>query len=186
MIFRAVVRRLGKQRAVHLVLDAGVEHARRPLRDPPLELGLRHVQSDEESRLPPGATEQRVGERYERPSCLRELERPDDPAAVVRMHARRRHWVELGEPGVRSGRTVLVVEPLPPLARTGRRCGRQLELGERGAKVEAGPAHDERRLSGLQDLVDCGVRERRVLAHRRHDARAARCPRVVPGAAIGS
>jgi hypothetical protein len=124
--------------------------------------------------MPPRAAEERLPARDERPSRLRELERADDPTAVVRMDPRRGRRVELAQaacaaparPRRRAAPTVRALR---------RRCGRQLELGERGAEVEAGPAHDERCRAGSEHLVDRVVRERRVLAHRR-DVREGQMP----------
>ena len=52
------------------------------------------------------------------------------------------------------------------LALTGTRRRRELESGESGPEVEAGPPDHDRRLSGSQDLVDRVVRELLVLGNR--------------------
>ena len=131
-------------------------------------LGLRYVESHEEGRMPPGAAEQRprgAGRATVRPPRARAPGRraggrlgalaPRPPRRARRSRA------------CAAAAPVLVVEPFPPFARAGLGRGRQLELGERGAEVKAGAAHDERRRAGSEHLVDRVVRERRVLAHRR-------------------
>ena len=56
-----------------------------------------------------------------------------------------------------------VVEALPALAGAGRRCRRELEVGERSAEIEAGAADDDRRAPLGECAVDGLVRETLVL-----------------------
>ena len=84
---------------------------------------------------------------------------------------------QLGELGVQRLRPEGGELRLPPCAgRGGRRA--QVELGQRGAQVEPGPADDERAPPGGQRAVDLGVRQGGVgagaegLGHR-HDAEQA-------------
>ena len=83
------------------------------------------------------------------------------------MDSGRRGRVDLGQPGVRRRRSGLVVQAGRALTRSRLGRGRQRQVGERGAEVEAGAADDDRRSAGGEDLVDRSVRQRRVLAHRR-------------------
>ena len=76
------------------------------------------------------------------------------------MDAHRRGRISLGEQGVGALRPQTVVEPFPTLAGTGRR---RRQVGECGAKIEAGPAHDDGRSTVCQRLVDGAVRERLIL-----------------------
>src|SRR5204863_1962047 len=105
--------------------------------------------------------------RAQRGAGLRKLECADDAAAVVRVQGRSSAWVSLGEQLVGALAAEPVVEPFQPLARAGLGRGRQLEIGERGSEVEAGPADDDRRASSGKDLVDRRVRQLLVLADRR-------------------
>ena len=82
------------------------------------------------------------------------------------MHGRRCRGVALGEQLVRCLGAELVVERLQPLARARRRRRRQLEVGQRGAQVEAGAADDDGRPAGGEDLVHRRVREPLVLRDR--------------------
>ena len=75
--------------------------------------------------------------------------------------------VALGQERVRRVRAEVVVALLPAIALTGRRRRRQLELGERGAEVEAAAPRDDGRTARREKLVDRLVREPLVLAHRR-------------------
>ncbi len=116
--------------------------------------------------MPPGAAEEPVSARYERPAGLGQLERADDTAAVVRMNAPRRLRVELTESGMRSFRAGLVVEPLPALACSRSRRRGQIELGQGRAEVEPCAADHEWTLALVEELVDRRVGERRVLPDR--------------------
>ncbi len=63
-------------------------------------------------------------------------------------------------------RAELVIGGLPALARSRRRRRRKLELGERGAQVEARPAHHDRGQTLAEPTVDRVVRKLRVLPDR--------------------
>ena len=80
--------------------------------------------------------------------------------------ARRSRRVAVGQDRVSRLSADAVVQALPSLAGTGRRSRRQLELGQRGAQVEARPADDDRRAAGGERVVDRRVREELVLADR--------------------
>ena len=103
----------------------------------------------------------------ERVAGFGELERADDPAAVVRVHRGRRLGIALGEERVRRLGALLVVDALPALARARLRRRRNVQLGERRAEVQAGAADDDRRPAGGERSVDRLVRERLVLGDRR-------------------
>ena len=98
--------------------------------DPPLELVLRHIQPDDQRRPPrlPGP-EPVLGAR-ERPPCVRELERAHDAPAIVRVDARGRSGVELGEVTMGRLAALCVVEASasaragPPVARAAARARR--------------------------------------------------------------
>ncbi len=55
---------------------------------------------------------------------------------------------------MRSFGTKLVVDPFPARALAGRRCRRQLQVGQRRAQVETGAADDDRSPARPDDLVD--------------------------------
>ena len=76
-------------------------------------------------------------------------------------------WTRIAAGGSRSASSGMgalgpqtVVEALPTLAVTGRR---RRQVGDGGAEIEAGPAHDDGRSSVCQRLVDGAVRERLIL-----------------------
>ena len=79
------------------------------------------------------------------------------------MHRVRRSRVELEEKRVR-GLRVRVVQGLgaPPLRRLN--CRRDLEIGESGTEVEAGPSRDDSRVMAPHEVVDALVGEVGVLA----------------------
>ena len=89
---------------------------------------------------------------------LGKLERTDDAPPVVRVHGLGGLGIALDEECVGALAAELVVEALQPLALAGRRRGRQLELRQGGAQVEARAADDDRRSPLCQSLVDRGVR----------------------------
>ena len=72
------------------------------------------------------------------------------------MHPRGELGRELGVKRRRSALGEIALDRGPDLRRHRRA---QLEVGERGAQVEAGPADDDRAAPGRQQAVDLGVRE---------------------------
>ena len=131
-----VLRRRGdrpRQRAPDLVLDAAREHRVRPLLDPPVEDFLRHVEPDDKRRVPHVGGPESILLGSQGRSELRELQRPDHAAPVVRMDDGRRLRVALGEERVRSFGPEPLVRALPALARPGARRRRKLEIRERRA-----------------------------------------------------
>ncbi len=105
--------------------------------------------------MAPAAGEEALLAGRQRSADLRELERADDAAAVVRMDPLGRDRVELGEVLMGRPGADLLVERIPPLAgaRVGR--GRQVELRERGAEVEAGTADDVRPAARISSIAAC-------------------------------
>src|SRR5215213_497905 len=132
------------QRGPHLLLDAGLEHRAGPLLDAPLELGRLDLETEEQRRAAVLLVPQPVA--GERASQLRELERTDDAAAVVRMDGGRGLGIERLEPPVRVESAVLVVELLPAAAGLRRRARRQPQVGECRTEVQAGAPDDDGRL----------------------------------------
>ena len=110
-----------------LLGHACLEHGACPLLDPPTELGLRHLEPEDDRRVAGRLAPEAVLGRRERLPGGGELERPDDAAPVVRMDERRRGGVETGEVVVRRLASPLVVERLPagalagPLSETARK-----------------------------------------------------------------
>ena len=100
----------------------------RALDDAPLELVARHVEAEDERRVSRLAAPQRVSAGLQRLADLRQLERADDAAAVVRVDALGRERISLCERGMGLLGPETVVEPLPALAgrraaaASGRRC----------------------------------------------------------------
>ena len=80
------------------------------------------------------------------------------------MHARGGLGIERLQPPVRVHAAVLVVErlPAPTDVRLGRR--RELQVGQRRAQIETGPADDDRSSTAREDVVDRLVREPLKLA----------------------
>ena len=117
------VRDAAGQRAPHLVLHAGGEHRVGALDDAPLELFAWHVEAEDERRVPRLPAPQRVPAGLQRFAELRQLERADDAAAVVRVDALGCKRISFGERGMGTLGPQTVVESLPalPIARWRRR-----------------------------------------------------------------
>ena len=154
------------ERAPHLVLDTLLEHGASARRDAPFELVFRDVEADQERRMPRLFTPELLVSGREGEPGLRELERPDNPAPVVRMDPRRRVRVEVGEGVMGRLRPEVVVALLPSLARAGRRSRRQVELDERRPKVEPATPDDDGCQAVDDGRVDGAMRKLRVLADR--------------------
>ena len=102
---------------------------------------------------------------YQRMSGLVQLERPHNPAPVVRVDPLGGNRIAVFEERVCSLGSELVVSVLPALARTGLGRRRQFDLGQRSSKVEPGAPDDDRGAGGGKDLVYRCVRQLGVLAH---------------------
>ena len=109
------------------------------------------LESDERRRVTHVVAPEPIAGRRERGAGGGELERTHDAAAVVRVHARRRRRIALGEQRVCLLGPEPVVDPRPALALAGRRRRRQRERRQRRAQVEAGAADDDRRAPGSED-----------------------------------
>ena len=92
-----------------------LEHRPRALGDPLVEDCLRHVEADDDGRVPRLARPEPVARRCERRTGLGELEGADDAAAVVRVHRCGGRRVDRGQALVRRLGAALVVERRPPL-----------------------------------------------------------------------
>src|SRR5207302_2604135 len=145
------------------VRAATAEHLPRPLLDAARELRSRHVEAEDERGPAPLVGPQAVAIGSKRRACAGELERADDTAPVVRMQPLRRGGIAFGEQTVGGLGAEAVVEPAPALAGSGSRRWREVQLGQRGTEIEAGPADDDRRFATSEDLVDLRVCEPRVL-----------------------
>lgn len=99
--------------------------------------------------------------RRKRAARLGELERPHHAPPIVWMHCGGRGRIPFRERGVRARGAGLVVDALPAFARSFGRRGRESQLRQGGAEVEAGPAGDDCRPAGGEDRVDCHVRQSR-------------------------
>ena len=102
--------------------------------------------------------------RSERGTRLRKLERPDDPAPVIWMDARRRLRIPLGERVVCGDGAELIVPALPALTRPRLRSRRKIELDERGSKVEPGAADHDRGQAVIERRIDDAMGKLGVLA----------------------
>ena len=109
---------------------------------------------------------QAVRIRSERRPELGQLERTDNTSTIVRVQARRRVWITVGEDGVGAVGAQAVIDPFPMRSQLtpGRR--RKLEVRERSSKIEAGPARDDRGPPPGDQLVDLGVCQPCVLGDR--------------------
>ena len=97
----------------------------------------------------------------ERGARLGELERPDQALAVVRVHGGRRARIELLQPAVRRV-AIRVHLGRDPCASLGCNCRRDVEVGERSAEVEPGPARHDCDSALGDERIDLAMRERRV------------------------
>ena len=146
------------RRPPRLLGGAGGDHLVDPRVDPAPELLAVDGQADEQGR----ATKPRGPELLASPRRLDagalKLERPRDPLAVSRVDRRGDVRVELT---VERLRATLGDLALDLLAHIGRNRRAQVEVGERGAQVEAGPADHDRPAALRQELVDLRVRKGR-------------------------
>ena len=97
-------------------------------------------------------------------ALVEQLQRPDDALAVVGVDLRGRPRRAFGEECVQGSRPAALELGLPALAHPLRRRRAQVELGERGAEVQAGAPDHDRAAPGGEQVVDLGVCELGVLA----------------------
>ena len=150
----------------HLVHQAVLDHAVEAGVDPGVDLLGRHGQADLRHaalriRLEPGAERREGTARSEG-----DLEGPDDPAAVGRLHPRRTHRVEGGEAGVQVGR------PGPALVQLRLQRGghvgvaaRDGEVVDNGAQVEPGAPDQQRMMPAPRDALQRRPRRLLELGH---------------------
>ena len=153
--------RPGEQRP-HLVDHAAVEHGPRALLDAAVQLGARHLERHEQGRMAGRAAPQRR-RRPPGPARGRARRAPapaprgggrSGGAAPRPRRGRARAGARAGRRRRRSGRDAL--------AQARRRLGRRLELGQRGAQVEARAAGHDRHAPAGQHVVDRRARHGRV------------------------
>ena len=139
-----------------------LEHLPCPSPNPLLERSCRNVEPHDERRPARLLRPEPVRSLDERAARLGHLERPHDAAAVVWVHGRSSDRIDRDERRVRAPRVAVVAAlPGPPRLLVDR--GRDLQVAERRAEVQAGTAGDDGDAPCLDDLVDRRVREVGVL-----------------------
>ena len=169
------------QRSADLLLHPALEHLAGALLDPAAELLAVEREPHDQRRVARLAVPEAIFDGAQRRAGLGELERADDAAAVVGMHGRSRGRIALRQQLVGPLGSDAVVQALEPLASLGRYSGRKPEIRQRRAQVQTGPADDDRRASGREDLVDSRMRELPGTRRRTPRGRGPRSPRAWRG-----
>ena len=128
-----------------------------------LQDAARDVEPEDDRRQARFGGPEPVSVRAQRRSELGELQCAHHATAVIRMKPRCGVRIALREDGVRALGPEPVVGALPPRSLLLRRGRWKAQLCERGAKVEAGAAGDDRGPAVVDQLVDRCVRQAGVV-----------------------
>ena len=109
---------------------------------------LRHVEADDDGRMPRLPGPQPVPRRRERRAASASSSARTTRRRSFAMHGGRGGGIDLSEPRMGGLRPALVVERRPPLPGARRRRRRQVELGERRPEIETRATNDHRRPAG--------------------------------------